>query len=488
MDLILLIILSLNLISALIIIPYPVNLFFLTITSVNWKDPIPKEKYSELELPTVTIQLPIYNESKIIEKTLVNLENIIYPLDRLKFQILDDSTDDTSRLIELNIKRLKEKGFNVNIIRRSTRDGFKAGALRNGLNKDNSEFVAIFDSDFVINPNFLLNCIHYFKDRNDIGAVQARWGYSNLNYSLFTRAMSIGLDGHFWVEKIGRKSLSAYISFNGTGGIWRRAAIDASGDWSSDTLAEDLDLAYRAQMKGYELVYLTGVVNNQEIPPTLRSWIIQQSRWSKGFSQNIRKNFLSFLFLSPNCSFVCKIQGTVHLTQYLFPFMIVINTITSTLLIFSPSLDTEPFFIFGLLFAVATFCGIVAYASAIIRAERARWVLILIPLFLFWGGGLVVRMAVGTLTGFVMKGGEFVRTPKYNVSGIGDSSRQKIHNHIPLDRLTIVELIYMLILVLGFVKYCTLGGFYLFNAFYFLFLCLGILNLLISEFVHAISS
>ena len=488
MNVIFTIIFSLNIISALLIIPYPINLFFLMVSSVNWKDPIPETKFSELELPSVTIQLPIYNESKIIAKTLANLENIVYPKESLKFQILDDSTDDTSQLIDYYCKKLKEKGFVINILRRSTRTGFKAGALRNGLDRDDSEYVALFDSDFVINPDFLKKCIHFFKDRDDIGAVQTRWGYSNLKYSLFTRAMSIGLDGHFLVEKIGRKSLKAYITFNGTGGIWRRSAIDVSGGWASDTLAEDLDLAYRAQMKGYKIIYLMNVVNKQEIPPTLRSWIIQQSRWSKGFSQNIKKNLPSFIFSSPNCSIICKIQGIFHLAQYLIPLMILINTTTSTMLIIDPSFNTEKFSSIGIIMSVATLCAILAYSFAILRAGRSGWDLFLLPLFLFWGGGLIVRMSIGTLMGFIKKGGTFERTPKYDLQESSKTSQQKIYDHIPLDKITLLEILYLIILVLGFTKFLSLGGIYLFNAIYLIFLSLGLLNLILSEFAHAFSS
>jgi len=201
MNLVLSFILGLNIISALIIIPYPVNLLFLALSSKNWKDPTSKNYYQNSELPHVTIQLPIYNEPKIISTTLTNIGNIKYPLDRLKIQILDDSTDETSVRIDELSEKLMKNGFLVDVIRRSSRDGFKAGALSNGLKKDNSEFVAIFDSDFNINPDFLINTIHYFKNNKNLGAVQSRWGHNNLNFSLFTRSMSIGLDFHFLVEK-----------------------------------------------------------------------------------------------------------------------------------------------------------------------------------------------------------------------------------------------------------------------------------------------
>ena len=268
MNLLLILITSLNLISVLILVLYPINLLFLAFSSRNWDDPIYSNQYSETELPYITLQLPVYNESRVIQTTLNSIFDLKYPVDRLKIQILDDSTDNTSDLIDKTVKKLREETLNIEIVRRDSREGFKAGALRNGLQKDDSDFVALFDADFNIEPYFLLKSIHYFKNHDTLGAVQARWGHSNLNHSLFTRAMSIGLDGHFLVEKTGRKNLKAFISFNGTGGIWRRAAIDASGGWSSNTLAEDLDLAYRSQLEGYEIVYLTELVNHQEIPPT----------------------------------------------------------------------------------------------------------------------------------------------------------------------------------------------------------------------------
>ncbi|MCK4849636.1 MAG: glycosyltransferase, partial [Candidatus Heimdallarchaeota archaeon] len=367
--------------------PYPINLLFLALSSKNWKDPPSYNFFQISELPLVTIQLPVFNEPKIISTTLKNIKNIKYPLDRLKIQILDDSTDETSEMIDEISKELIKKGFKVDIIRRSSRDGFKAGALANGLQQDNAEFVAVFDSDFQINPNFLMQTIHYFKNNKKIGAVQSRWGHNNLDYSLFTRSMSIGLDGHFLVEKTGRKRLGAFISFNGTGGIWRRATIDESGGWQSDTLAEDLDLAYRAQINGYEIVYLTSAVNLQEIPPTIRCWIIQQNRWAKGFSQNMKKNLKKFLVFSLNSPGWLSVQGIIHLTQYLIPLMIIINTVTTILLIYSPSFEGGLFSIVGVFFSFSAICGVLAYSFAIVRGDRSSWDILLIPLFLFWGAG-----------------------------------------------------------------------------------------------------
>ena len=487
MDLIFSFLLVFNIISVLIIIPYPINLLFLALSSKNWEDPSHRYFFQYSELPEVTIQLPVFNEPKIISTTLKNIGNIKYPLDRLKIQILDDSTDETSNIIDSVSEKLIEKGFTVDIVRRSSRDGFKAGALRYGLQQDNSEFVAIFDSDFQINPNFLMQTIHYFKNNAKIGAVQSRWGHKNLNYSLFTRSMSIGLDGHFLVEKIGRKRLGAFISFNGTGGIWRRLTIDESGGWKSDTLAEDLDLAYRAQLSGYEIVYLTSTVNLQEIPPTIRCWIIQQKRWAKGFSQNIKKNLKRFLIFSFKSPSWLTIQGIIHLTQYLVPFMIIINTVTTVMLIYTPSFEGGLFSIIGVLFSFSVICGVLAYSFAIVRGDRSLWDILLIPLFLFWGAGLVIRMGVGVIDGFLRTSGVFERTPKYNISKDQNNSETINRQHIPIDKIFFLEILYILVLLAGILKTLILGGFFIFSTFYFVFLLLSTANLVLSEVLHSIS-
>jgi cellulose synthase/poly-beta-1,6-N-acetylglucosamine synthase-like glycosyltransferase len=460
-------------------------MFLLAISSHNWEDPPIKEYYEESALPIVTIQLPVYNESRVIQRTLSNLSKLVYPRDKLQIQILDDSTDYTSEIIDTEISSLKKQGFNFEVLRRSNREGYKAGALSNGLKYGVSEFVVIFDADFIVHPHFLEHCIHYFKNNDHIGAVQTRWAHSNLNYSFFTRSMSIGLDGHFFVEKSGRKRRNAFITFNGTGGMWRRSAIEKCGGWSSKTLAEDLDLAYRAQMKGYEIIYLRDIANTQEIPPTIRCWIIQQSRWAKGFSQNLRKNLTLFWRNSNKKS---RFQGTIHLTQYLVPIFILINTSTSSILLYFPQFNNEMFFIFGLLFSIAAILGIFAYTSAILRAKRPITNIILIPLFLFWGAGLIVRMALGALNGLWRKGGEFVKTPKF---GLLDNYKRRsigIREKIPLDKVFIAELVYIVIISLGIIRVLELGVSYLSQGIFFFFIVLSMINLAISEILHAFST
>lgn len=457
-------------------------MFLLAISSRKWKDPQINEYYKESELPNVSIQLPVFNESRVIQRTLSNLTNLLYPRDKLHIQILDDSTDQTSSLIDSNISSLRKQGFNIKVIRRSSRVGYKAGALANGLNHGVSDFVAILDADFQVNPLFIKQCVHYFKNNHRIGAIQTRWDHSNLRFSVFTRAMAIGLDCHFLVEKPGRKRRNAFITFNGTGGIWRRSAIEESGGWSSITLAEDLDLAYRAQINNYEIIYLSGVTNSQEIPPTIRCWIIQQSRWSKGFSQNIRKNFVSFWRYSRGKS---RIQGTIHLTQYLVPLLILINTTTSSILLFFPEFNGNSFAIFGIFYSIVAILGILAYAISVIRAKRPIRDILLIPLFLFWGAGLVVRMGLGTIHGLIRKGGEFERTPKFNLLDDQKRSSINIRERIPLDKVFLAELVYIIIIGLGLFRGLELGGMFLSQVVFYVFLLLSLLNLVSSELLHA---
>ncbi|MHA2175453.1 MAG: glycosyltransferase family 2 protein [Candidatus Hodarchaeales archaeon] len=486
MDYIISFLLSLNLLSAIILIPYPVNLFFLSLAALKSEEITFHDQYDYIDLPKVTIQLPVYNEEKIIEKTMGKLENISYPLEKLKIQILDDSTDVTSDLIDKVAEKLTNKGIYIEILRRDIRKGYKAGALEYGLKNDDSEFVALFDSDFEIDPLFLSKTIHFFKDNHDIGAIQSRWGYTNLNHSLFTRAMSIGIDGHFLVEKPGRKKLNAFISFNGTGAIWRRSVIDESGGWSADTLAEDLDLAYRAQMKGFKIIYLSELVINQEIPPTIRCWIIQQSRWAKGFSQNIKGNLPRFFLISIKSSFMQTLQGTIHMTQYLVPLMIFVNTTTAVLIMYSNVSIFNFLRFFGVFFTLSMICGIMAYSVAIIRSNRRTFDILLIPLFLFWGAGLIVRMSVGTIDGLIRKGGKFDRTPKFNLNGINEQSNIPSQEYIPLDWIIVLEIMYLLILIAGIIKTMSLGIIFAFTGVYYIFIGLSILNLIVSELVHGI--
>ncbi len=485
LDSLFLILLAINIISGIILLPYPINMFLLSLSSSKWKDPVITDYYSKSELPLVTIQLPIYNESNVIKATLNEISKLVYPQEKIHIQILDDSNDSTSQIIDNEVKYLKNQGFNIDVIRRGNRTGYKAGALQNGLEHGVSEFVAIFDADFRVDPYFLEKTIHFFKNNENLGAINTRWEHSNQNFSLFTQSMSIGLDQHFLVEKPGRKSRNAFMNFNGTGGIWRVETIRKGGGWSSTTLVEDLDLAYRVQSKGFEIIYLRDATNAQEIPPTIRCWIIQQSRWSKGFSQNLRKNFLNFLKSNNEKS---RIQGTLHLTQYFVPLMILLNTVSSSILLYYPQFDGYAFSIFGILFITVTIFAMITYMVTVLRAGRPLWHFLFIPFFLFWGAGLIVRMGIGTLSGLFRKGGEFVRTPKFNLSNSKKEQSISIREKIPLDKIFLAEIAYMIILFFGLIKSMELGISYLFQVLYYAFLLCSMINLILSELMHAFFS
>ncbi|MFW9856091.1 MAG: glycosyltransferase [Candidatus Thorarchaeota archaeon] len=481
MDQFFFLLLLINICSGILLLPYPLNLLFLTLSSSRWGDPQITKYYEKPELPTVTIQIPVYNEPRIIQSTLRNIANLLYPPDQLKVQIIDDSTDETAEKLDQEVSNLCQQGIHVDLVRRSGRTGYKAGALAHGLKQIQSDLVAIFDADFQVDPNFLQRSVHYFKSNPYLGALQTRWEHRNLHYSLFTRAMSIGLDGHFLVEKPGRLKRNAFITFNGSGGIWKRDAINTIGGWSSETLAEDLDLAYRAQIQGYEILYLRELTNSQEIPPTIRYWTIQQTRWAKGFSQNLRKNFRLFWQTAPPKS---RIQGVLHLSQYSVPALILVNTTTGAILLFFPEIRDFRlvFFVLGVLFTIATGCGAISYAIALLRAQRPRYFILLIPLFLFWGSGLIVRMALGAMVGLVKKGGEFIRTPKFNLLG----DRRPANERMPIDKIFFAEFGYTLILLAGTFQAVQLGGSYLTLGLYYSFLLLGTVNLIISELRHAL--
>src|SRR5262245_34069813 len=237
------------------------------------------------QLPRVTIQLPIFNEMYVADRLIDAVCEMDYPRDRLEIQVLDDSTDETTGIAELAVRRHAARGFNISYLHRVDRTGYKAGALEAGLKEASGEFVAIFDSDFIPPADFLTRTLPHFSTDPKIGMVQARWGHINQDYSLLTKIQSILLDAHFVLEHGGRNRAGCFFNFNGTAGIWRRAAIESAGGWQHDTLTEDLDLSYRAQLAGWRFVFLPDVVSPAEVPVEMNSFKSQQHRWAKGSIQ-----------------------------------------------------------------------------------------------------------------------------------------------------------------------------------------------------------
>lgn len=261
------------------------------------------------EIPFVTIQLPVFNEMYVMERLLDNIALIDYPKDKLEIQVLDDSTDETVKSTYEHVQKIKATGLDIVHITRTDRSGFKAGALKEGLEIAKGEFIAIFDADFLPNPNWLKRTIPYFKDKK-IGVVQTRWGHLNRNYSILTKIQAFALDAHFTLEQVGRNSKGHFINFNGTAGIWRKTCIIDAGNWEGDTLTEDLDLSYRAQLKNWKFKFLENVETPAELPVVISAARSQQFRWNKGGAENFRKMMWRVL-KSKNISFKTKVHCAI---------------------------------------------------------------------------------------------------------------------------------------------------------------------------------
>jgi cellulose synthase/poly-beta-1,6-N-acetylglucosamine synthase-like glycosyltransferase len=281
----------------------------------------PAEPVDPQAWPVVTVQLPIYNERHVVERLVHTACALDYPAGKLTIQVLDDSTDDTARLAEALVAEYRNRGVNIHWLHRDKREGYKAGALAAGLAASRSDFVAVFDADFLVPPDFLKRLLPYFRLHPRAGVVQARWGHLNASYNALTRAQALALDGHFVVEQTARGRSGLPLNFNGSAGIWRRACMDEAGGWQSDTLAEDLDLSYRAQLQGWQVVYVPEVVVPAEIPPQVAAFRRQQYRWACGSLQVLRKLLRRWL-ASPR-PLAQRVGGVLHLGAYLaYPLML----------------------------------------------------------------------------------------------------------------------------------------------------------------------
>ena len=282
--------------------------------------------------PPVTVQLPIYNELHVVERLIDAVTRLDYPQDKLQIQVLDDSSDETTALAQARVNYYRRQGFDIVLIHRPERTGFKAGALQQGLETATGEFIAIFDADFVPNPDFLQDIIPHFQGQLRLGMVQARWGHINADYSPLTRAQALALDGHFVVEQTARQRSGLFLNFNGASGVWRKSCIEEAGGWQGDTLSEDLDLSYRAQLGGWEFLYLPDVVSPAEIPPQINAFKRQQFRWAKGSIQCLLKHWRT-LARARQPAFV-RLQGLIHLSNYLIhPLMLILLLLTLPLLL-----------------------------------------------------------------------------------------------------------------------------------------------------------
>jgi len=401
------------------------------------------------EFPMVTVQLPIYNEYYVVERLLHAVCAMEYPRDRLEIQVLDDSTDETTELIARLVQHYRAQGIDIVHLRRNSREGYKAGALRYGLERARGEFIAIFDADFVPRPDFLRKTLRYFADPR-VGMVQTRWEHLNEDYSLLTRAQALALDGHFALEQTTRNRAGFFINFNGTAGVWRRACIEDAGNWHTDTLAEDLDLSYRAQLRGWKFVFLNNVTTPAELPVDINALKSQQYRWTKGAVEVARK-LLPLLWRS-SLPLRIKLEATVHLTSNIvFPFILLVAVLNVPIVVLKNTLSGYDGYFTALSVFVLAAIGTLLFYLYAQRAIHWDWQrrLLFFPIFMAGSMGFAVNNTRAVIEALVGKRTEFVRTPKYNILRSGERWQDKRYAPRRIDPLVFAELLLALYFAVG---------------------------------------
>ncbi|GAB5475008.1 MAG: glycosyltransferase family 2 protein [Maribacter sp.] len=430
------------------------------------------------EIPHVTIQLPVYNEEYVMDRLLENIAKIEYPKSKLEIQVLDDSTDDTVIDTAKHVEALRNTGLDITHIRRENRQGFKAGALKDGLEIAKGEFVAIFDADFLPDGDWLKKTVIYFKDP-EIGVVQTRWGHINRDYSTLTKIQAFALDAHFTLEQVGRNSKGHFINFNGTAGIWRKECILDAGNWEGDTLTEDLDLSYRAQLKNWKFKYLEDVETPAELPVVISAARSQQFRWNKGGAENFRKTVWSVL-AAKNISFKTKFHGVMHLlnsSMFLCVFLVSLLSIPAMYIkaIF-PHLDwvftTLSFFVLSTI--ILFICYWFTYKS-IQGSSFDNFVDYIKLFFTFFSValGFSLHNSIAVLEGHMGKRSEFVRTPKFNINSLTESWKGNKYLAKKLSPNMILEFGLMGYFLFGMYSAIPLNDFGLFPFHFMLFLGFG---------------
>jgi cellulose synthase/poly-beta-1,6-N-acetylglucosamine synthase-like glycosyltransferase len=405
-------------------------------------------------LPIVTVQLPIYNEKYVVTRLIDAVVALDYPQDKLEIQVLDDSTDETVELIAERVMHWQNQGVWINHVRRPNREGFKAGALAYGLTCNQGELIAIFDADFLPPAHFLKSTIGAFAQA-DIGMVQTRWEHLNENYSLMTQLQAFGLNAHFTVEQMGRNVQGHLINFNGTAGVWRKQCIEEAGGWQSDTLTEDLDLSYRAQLKGWKFKYLEEVGTPAELPVAMNALKTQQFRWTKGAAECARKNLWRVL-RAPDLSLSTKLHACFHLlNSSMFVLVVLVSMLSFPLLLIKDAFAqyAQVFMYFSFFLMGTVFLGIFYWVSTAVKGlgkpKRRSYFFTRFPLFLAMYTGLSLHNALAVIEGLLGKKTPFIRTPKFNITHQQDQtwkSNQYLKNNISV--LTLLEglcMIYFLV-------------------------------------------
>ncbi len=399
--------------------------------------------------PVVTVQLPVFNELYVVGRLIDAACAMVYPKEKLEIQVLDDSTDQTVDVVARHVEKYRRQGYDIKQIRRANRAGYKAGALKAGLAVARGEFVAIFDADFVPKPDFLLKTIPHFMTDPGIGMVQTRWEHLNSEYSLLTRTQAMALDGHFVIEQSVRNKVGFFINFNGTAGVWRKACIEDAGNWQADTLTEDLDLSYRAQLKGWRFKYLNNVTSPAELPSEINALKSQQFRWTKGAIETARK-ILPSVWKS-KLPLGIKVHATFHLTNNLvFPFIVLAGILNVPLVFIKHSGMYDSYFTFMSVFVFA-FLGSFFFYLFSQKDVYADWRrrIFLFPVFMAGSMGFAVNNSRAVLEGLFKKKSEFVRTPKYSIKDKQDSWTDKKYVPLKISSTVVIEIILAIYCLFG---------------------------------------
>ncbi|GGD64802.1 glucosyltransferase [Emticicia aquatilis] len=402
--------------------------------------------------PFVTIQLPVYNELYVVERLIDAVAKFDYPKERFEIQVLDDSTDETVEIIANKIQQIKASGVDIQHIRRTDRKGFKAGALAYGMKICKGEFIAIFDADFVPPVDFLQKTIPHFAAPN-VGVVQTRWQHLNENYSLLTQLQGFGLDAHFTIEQGGRNAENHFINFNGTAGVWRKSTIEDAGGWSADTLTEDLDLSYRAQMRDWKFVYLENVGCPAELPVTMSAVKSQQYRWTKGAAECVVKN-LRKLLSDSHLSISTRLHGFYHLmNSAVFVAVFFLSILSLPVMLITSSSDRfDVFFRYTALFQVSWVILGCFYWISFRKTGLGFFEFVKrFVLFLLFMMGLSFHNSIAVVEGWMGRKTPFVRTPKFNVNNQSDSWQGNKYLAQNIGKSTWIELLLMCYFIMALV-------------------------------------
>ncbi len=409
---------------------YGIHRYWLVYCYTKHRANIPVKPAEPANWPKVTIQLPIFNERYVVERLVEAISRLDYPSSLLEVQVLDDSTDETQEVARACVERYCALGLQIHCLHRTNREGYKAGALADGLKSATGEFVAIFDADFQPSPDFLRRTLPYFSDPN-LAMVQTRWTYLNRDYSALTEVESILLDGHFVIEHGARARSGRFFNFNGTAGVWRRKAIDDSGGWQHDTLTEDTDLSYRAQLRGWRFLYLQDIECPSELPVEMNAFKAQQARWAKGLMQTAKK--ILPRVLQADLPIGIKSEAFFHLTANIsYPLMVLLSTLLLPAMIVRFYQGWVQMLLIDLPLFLASSCSISGFYLTAQRALYPKsWTrkIVYLPFVMAVGIGLSVRNAKAVLEALFGVHSEFARTPKYRIEGQAGTWQRKSYRN-----------------------------------------------------------